>query len=203
MDVKNTRVKYSIVLVLLGFILAILPQSKSFNTDPGKVLAGISDENVFYTADQVARLIASEDSTLRFIDLRPADEFRSLSLPGAINLPFDKIITSKLRSALGNGSTKNIIYSDGEIHASYVTVISRELGFDNTWALKGGMNEWITTVMNSTFSGERISARENAIFEARTKAKRIFSEFNSLPDSLKARLYSLKSEKKKLDGGCE
>ena len=39
--------------------------------------------------------------------------------------------------------------------------------------------------MNSTFTGERISARENALFETRTRARKMFTEINSLPDSLK------------------
>ncbi|HLP71383.1 MAG TPA: rhodanese-like domain-containing protein [Bacteroidales bacterium] len=200
MDTKSIRVKYSIVLVILGFILSILPQGRSFKADPGKVLSSISDDNAFYTADQVAKMMASEDSTVRFIDLRTEEEYKASCLPGAVNIPYDKFIANKLRSALGNGTTKNIIYSDGDIHSSYILVVARELGFENTRALKGGMNDWNTTVMNSAFSGERISARENALFESRTKAKRIFTEYNSLPDSLK---HSIKLEKKKLDGGCE
>ena len=35
--------------------------------------------------------------------------------------------------------------------------------------MKGGLNEWFNTVMNSNFTGDRISARENALFETRTK----------------------------------
>lgn len=201
---KSTRIKYSVVLLTLGLILAILPQGKSLKVNPGRVLAVLSDENSFYTADQVARMLASEDSTLRFIDLRTSEEFMSSSLPGAVNIPYNKFIISNFRKSLGNGNTKNILYSDGDIQSSYVLAISREMGFDNTRALKGGMNDWNSTVMNSAFTGDRISASENALFEARTNAKRIFTEYNSLPDSLKAKLYSLsKSQKKKLDGGCE
>jgi hypothetical protein len=58
--------------------------------------------------------------------------------------------------------------------------------------------------MNSTFTGEKISARENSLFEVRTRAKRLFTEINSLPDSLKQKFYDTKHmEAKKLDGGCE
>jgi hypothetical protein len=58
--------------------------------------------------------------------------------------------------------------------------------------------------MNSSFSGERISARENALFETRTRAKKLFAEMNSLPDSLKMKYVNSKHlAAKKLDGGCE
>jgi hypothetical protein len=70
--------------------------------------------------------------------------------------------------------------------------------------MKGGLNEWFSTVMNSTFTGERISARENALFETRTRARKIFTEINSLPESEKIKFFESKHlEAKKLDGGCE
>jgi hypothetical protein len=58
--------------------------------------------------------------------------------------------------------------------------------------------------MNSSFSGERISARENALFETRTRARKLFTEINSLPDSLKLKFIEAKHiAAKKLDGDCE
>ncbi|MFO7369793.1 MAG: hypothetical protein R6X09_05935, partial [Bacteroidales bacterium] len=70
--------------------------------------------------------------------------------------------------------------------------------------MKGGLNEWYDVVMNSRFIGDKISARENALFEIRTKARKQFTDLNSLPDSLKARYRESKEiQRKKLDGGCE
>ncbi len=70
--------------------------------------------------------------------------------------------------------------------------------------MKGGLNAWYKEVMNSEFTGNRISARENSLFEVRHKAKKMFTEINSMPDSLKAKYRSDREiERKKLDGGCE
>ena len=70
--------------------------------------------------------------------------------------------------------------------------------------MKGGLNEWFNTVMNSSFTGDRISARENALFETRTRARKMFTEINSLPDSLKRNSLNQNNlQRKKLDGGCE
>jgi hypothetical protein len=69
--------------------------------------------------------------------------------------------------------------------------------------MKGGLNEWFQTVMLSEFSGEKISARENALFENRFKARAAFNQVNSLPDSLKNKYFDAKRlQQKKLDGGC-
>ncbi len=70
--------------------------------------------------------------------------------------------------------------------------------------MRGGLNGWYAVVMNTSFSGERITARENALFANRFDARKLFTEYNSLPDSLKATLFeSRQVEKAKLDGGCE
>ena len=77
-------------------------------------------------------------------------------------------------------------------------------GYKNNYVLKGGINEWFTTVMNAEeFKGGRLSARENSIYENRRKARILFNEINSLPDSLKNTFLKAKIiEESKLDGGC-
>jgi hypothetical protein len=42
--------------------------------------------------------------------------------------------------------------------------------------MKGGLNEWFNTVMNSSFTGDKISARENALFETRQGQKNCLSK---------------------------
>ena len=71
-------------------------------------------------------------------------------------------------------------------------LLQEDLISKNTYVMKGGLNEWFNTVMNSSFTGERISARENALFETRTRAKKMFTEMNSLPDSLKVKFIQTK-----------
>lgn len=202
----NTRIKYSAGLISLGLILALIPftGNRSISAKPSEVLTEITDESVYLTPDNVARMIASEDSTLRLIDVRTADQFNAFTLPGAINAPYEEFLNLDPSTILVRGDVKNVIFSNGDTDAAYALVLSRGMNYKNVFIMKGGMNSWYESVMNSSFSGERISARENALFESRTKAKRIFMEYNSLPDSLKSKLLeSKKLEAKKLDGGCE
>jgi rhodanese-related sulfurtransferase len=201
----NTREKYTVVLLSLGFILAFLPLpgNRSFTVRPQKVLTGILDINSYLTVDQVAKYIVSEDSTVQIIDLRSPEEFKTASLPGALNIPYNQLLERDPSAFLVTGKNKNIFYSNGDLDANYAVVLAMGLGFDNSFVMKGGMNEWYGTVVNSSFKGERISARENALFETRTVARRMFTEINSLPDSLKMKfMKSNKNSAKKLDGGC-
>lgn len=202
----KTRVKLSVTLVLLGVIIAILPirATRTLTGRPESVLQQSVTEDSEYTVDQVARMLVSEDSTLNLIDIRPANEFMEFSIPGAINIPYAEMIGRDPETYLLKGNVKNIFYSNGSLNAGYAIVIAAGLGYKNCAIMMGGMNEWIKTVLDTRFSGDVITARENALFETRTKATRLFSEFNSLPDSLKLKyLESKRFDPKKLDGGCE
>jgi rhodanese-related sulfurtransferase len=202
----NTREKFSAGLLCLGFILALLPLSanRSFIVRPQKLLSEILDKKTYFTVDQVARFVVSEDTTVQIIDLRSPEEFMSLNIPGSINVPYDKLLDNNPGSFLNNENIKTIFYSNGDIDSNYALVLASGLNYKNIYVLKGGLNEWFNTVMNSNFTGERISARENALFETRTRARKMFTEINSLPDSLKLKFIEAKHIAiKKLDGGCE
>jgi rhodanese-related sulfurtransferase len=202
----NVREKYSAVLLCIGLILAFLPLSgsRSFTVRPQKLLAEVLDESTFLSVDQVARYVAEEDSSIEIIDLRTPEEFNKMNIPGSVNIPYPKFLDSDPASILNNGKSKNIFYSNGDYDSNYALTIARGMNIRNTYAMKGGLNEWFNTVMNSSFHGEKITARENAIFESRIRAKKMFAALNSLPDSLKLKFIQSKHiAAKKLDGGCE
>ena len=202
----NTREKFSAGLLLLGLILALLPLSanRSFIIRPKKLLPEVLDENSYYTVDQVARFIVSEDSTIRILDLRTSKEFMSVNIPGSVNVPYSEFLARDGGGYLNDPNIKTILYSNGDFVSNYAIVIAKGLNHKNIYVMKGGLNEWFNTIINSRFSGERISARENALFETRSRAGKLFNEINSLPDSLKLKYLEAKQiAANKLDGGCE
>jgi len=202
----NIREKFSAGLLCMGLILAILPLSgnRSFIVRPTKLLPEVLDEKSYFTVDQVARFIVSEDSTIQIIDLRSPEEFRRMNIPGSINSPYTDIFKSDPGSLFSNEKIQSILYSNGDFDSNSALVIAMGLNYKNVFVMRGGMNEWFNTVMNSSFTGEKISVRENAIFETRTRARNMFNDLNSLPDSLKMKFIEGKRiAAKKLDGGCE
>ncbi|HJZ40858.1 MAG TPA: rhodanese-like domain-containing protein [Bacteroidales bacterium] len=202
----NPRVRISVILLPLGIILAFLPLSGrySLHAKPEALLESVLADSSFFTVDQVARFVVTEDSTVQLIDLRSPEEFRSFAIPGAINIPYNSMLSQDLESYLNRRDIRNVFYANGDYIAGYAIVIARGLGFGECYTMKGGLNEWYGVVMNSRFTGEKITARENALFETRARAKKLFTEMNSMPDSLKVRYMALQQiERKKLDGGCE
>ena len=200
------RKKISILLILIALLLVLMPGSGtySFVHDPEGVVSDLFGRDIYVTADQAAMFLVTEDSTVQMIDLRPAAEFRKFNIPGSINIPIGEFFSSKPETWLYNRDTRYLFYSNDETWAGYALALASGLGYQNCYILKGGLNQWFETVMNSTFSGERITARENALFETRTRARRFFTEINSLPDSLKLKYAeSRRQAERDLDGGCE
>lgn len=202
----NTREKFSVGLISLGLILAILPLSSgiSLSVRPKKLLPEILNDNTYLSVDQVARLVVTEDSTFQLIDLRPSGEFMNMNIPGSVNIPYSELLDRDPGLYLKSGKIKNIFYSNGDLESNYALTLAEGLNYRNVYVMTGGLNEWYKTVMNSSFTGERITPRENALFETRLKARKLFTDLNSLPDSLKLKFIESKHlEAKKLDGGCE
>jgi rhodanese-related sulfurtransferase len=202
----TARVKISAILACLGLLLAFMPsrETRLLRIKPQRLMTLLNDEKSWLTVDQVARFVVNEDRTVQLIDLRPTSEFMRMNIPGSINIPFSEFAKKIPVSFTAGKNMKNILYSNEEDNAREAFMIARGMNYQNTFIMKGGLGEWQNTIMNTSFTGERISARENALFETRTRARKMFVEFNSMPDSLKQKYFASKQlERKKLDGGCE
>ncbi|HZL11452.1 MAG TPA: rhodanese-like domain-containing protein [Prolixibacteraceae bacterium] len=202
----NTRIKYSILLLGVGLILAFLPfnANRSFQLRPSELLAQSVSESIYFSVDQVARFVNNEDSTVQLIDLRSSEQFKECNIPGSINIPFSDFTNPVWEGYLNQKDLKNIFYGNGDETTNYAWTIATGMGYANNYIMKGGLNEWFKTVMLSQFSGEQITPLENARFENRLNARKSFTQINSLPDSLKTQYFNAKRLTiAKLDGGCE
>lgn len=202
----NTRIKLSVFLVGIGILLAFLPfnAARSFQLKPSEVLEKANTNEIYFTVDQVARFVNNEDSTIQLIDIRSPKEYKVCNIPGSINIPFADLLNPDWEGYLNQTEVRNIFYGNGDVFSNSAWTIVSGLGFENSFVLKGGLNEWYKTVMLSEFSGKRITPRENVLFENRFKARKTFTQINSLPDSLKTQFLAARRLKEaQLDGGCE
>ena len=202
----NTRIKLSVLLVGIGILLAFIPfnAAKSFYLKPTELLSKACSEEIYFSADQVARFVNNEDSTIQLIDLRSEEQYKTCNIPGSINIPFADLLNPDWEGYLNQAEVKNIFYGNGDQVANSAWTIVTGLGFKNSFVMIGGLNEWYKTVMLSEFTGERITPRENVLFENRFKARKTFTQINSLPDSLKMQFLAARRLKEaQLDGGCE
>jgi len=202
----NVRIKITVLLVGLAILLAFMPNpsSKTFKLKPDELLSKSASDEIYFTVDEVARFVNTEDSTVQLIDVRSANEFEKCNIPGSVNIPFDDLLNPVWSGYFSQKNIRTVFYGNSDQLANATWTIATGIGSENCYVLKGGLNEWFKTVMLTRFEGERITPRENALFENRYKARDIFTQINSLPDSLKTRFFDAKRlQQKKLDGGCE
>ncbi len=202
----SVRTKLSVLLVLFGFTAFVLPDRENNLRQPelNEYFSFLNSEDKYFSADELAGFVVSEDSTIQIIDLRSREEFLAFNIPGSVNIPFEDLYKEEYRGFTDQDKVKNILYSNGETISNQALALLVLSGFENNYILKGGMNSWYEEVMLSEFSGDKISIKENRLFETRYKARRYFNEINSLPDSLKLKFLEIKKIKEsELVGGCE
>ena len=194
------------LLIVFAALTLIMPDRKRSASElpPSKMIELLNSGEQFITCDQVARSIVNQDTSVQLIDLRQPSDFLSSHLPGAVNIPFEDIFNPDWSGYLDDPCRTTILYTNGSTIAAEAWVLCTQQGHRNLKVMEGGMNEWFDVVMESEFSGKRITAAENALFEVRYKARNFFNTMNSLPDSLKTAFLEVKKKKEaELVGGCE
>jgi rhodanese-related sulfurtransferase len=200
------RYKFSIVLIILGLISAIMSYGgkKTGFIPPEEILAKLLKGDALMTADELAGLIAGQDSGIQIVDVRNPAKYKILSIPGAINIPLPGLLDPGNEPVFTEKAMKTVFYSDDDELSSQAWMLAMQKGYVNVFYLQGGLIQWDSLVMKSAFSGEKITPRENALFEKRYIARRLFNQWNTMPDSLKAGFFLAKQKKdKELVGGCE
>jgi len=202
----NARIQITVLLAGMGILLAFMPNpaTKSFKLKPNELLAKSASDEIYFSVDEVARFVNNEDSTIQLVDLRNTEEFKKCNIPGSVNIPFDDLLNPASSGYFSQKNIRTVFYGNSDQNANVAWTIATGLGYPNCYVMKGGLNEWYKTVMLTRFEGEKITPRENALFENRYKARDIFTQINSLPDSLKTKYFDAKRlQQSKLDGGCE
>ena len=201
------RYKFSIILIALGFIGVIM----SFNgkntssLSPEEILTNLKSGQSEISADELAAMLAESDENIQIVDVRNPEDYSSASLPGSVNIPLESLFEPQNLVVFETTEDINkILYSENDDLAIQAWILTAQKGFKNMFILRGGLVAWDSIVMKSKFEGQSISASENIVFEKRFKARRLFNQWNTMPDSLKAGFFAAKQLKEKeLVGGCE
>ena len=202
----SIRFQVSAVLILLAGLTILLPESRqsSGELNVQGMLNVLHEPGQYLTVDQVARMVVNEDSTMLLVDVRDPHAYRAVHIPGAINIPVSDILNPDWSGYLNDPVAKPVFYSNGNTLAGEAWMLCTQKGYSGSMIMLGGLNEWYREIMESTFTGDRISAAENATFEIRYRARDFFTRMNSMPDSLKTAFLEVKRNKEaELVGGCE
>lgn len=200
------RLQVSVLLIAFAALAMVLPdrQRRAGELSPSETLNLLQEADRELSPDQVAASLIREDSTILLIDLRDSTGYLETNIPGAINIPFRDLMNPDWAGYLDDPSKTKVLYDQDGTLASAAWLLCSQAGYKRMKIMKGGLVDWNRTILESDFSGERISAAENAVFEIRYRARTYYNLMNSLPDSLKTAYLQVKRKKEaELVGGCE
>lgn len=141
-----------IYLTILMFLLAvgtlvINKDNEPKQIEPQQLLFELIQPTRYVSTDQVAKMIIKNDPSLEMIDVRTAGEFKKFSLPRSVNVPLDSLLSNTGLNYFGIPGTKVVLISIDDIAADQAWIIIKRLGFKSTYVMKGGLNQWMETII--------------------------------------------------------
>ena len=198
------------VLIPLGLIIAAVPENttKPFQLTAGELLNEVKQELQFIHPDQVADMLVNKDPSLQLIDVRGRAEFEKFSLPGAIHIPLENLLSEDVEGFVNQDIKLNIFYSNGSNTANEAWMITRQLGYENNYVLQGGVNYWFELMMNPEKPAETSPNEELAKYDFRRGAGVALGGGANIPSVSRSHAPPVKppivkrKKKKSVQGGC-
>lgn len=138
------------VMIPLGVIIAAVPENttRPYKLSADELLTEVMENRQFINPDDVASMLIAKDPSLLLIDVRSKDQFEKFSLPNAVNIPLESILSEEFEEILNQDIKLNVFYSNSSNDANEAWMITRQLGYKNNYVLQGGLNYWAETIMN-------------------------------------------------------
>jgi rhodanese-related sulfurtransferase len=202
--------KNYIILAILFLILAggyfLLPERENFRQiKPEDLMREIVQTSRYVTTDQVSTLLLEGDPTLMLVDVRNEYDYFEYSLPNAVNIPLDSIMSETYQEYLGIEDMYVVFFSNDDIMADQAWVIAKRMGYGNTYVMKGGLNCWINTIIQPQEPEETASKEAFELYNTRRGASMYFTgaKIAVSEDSDKQQV-TVKRKKKSTvaEGGC-
>ncbi len=201
---RNYYILTAIMFFLALGTLFIHERKVSPQIAPDKLLWDVLQPTRFVSTDQVAKHIIEKDPSLLLIDVRPAAEYNKFSLPNAMNVPIDSLLTPNGQNYFGNPGTKVVLLSNDDILSNEAWILLRRMDFKNNYVMKGGLNRWMSTIIHPEEPPE--TAPESAFeqYDFRKAARMYFTgaKVSTGPTSKMKVVFKKRKKAAVAAGGC-
>ena len=174
-------------------------------TKPETLLLEIVQPTRYVSTDQVAKMIIQKDPSLEIVDVRTPEEFAKFTLPNALNLPPDSLLTPSGNEQLGIPGMKVVFISDDAIRADQEWVLAKRMGYSDIYVMKGGLNRWIETIIQPKEPGEEDPYTAFEQYEFRKGAQLYFTGAKVKNTTVSKKIKVVVRRKRKVQaasGGC-
>jgi len=202
------RLYLALIIVPLGIILAAVPANTThpYKLSPKDLLEYVNSGMQYFSPDEVAHMVISEDPSLVLIDVRSEAEYEKYHLQGAINIPLSSLLDDQWKEYIDQGLRYNVFYSNSTVKANQAWMLCRQLGYENNFVLEGGLNYWVETIMNPTSPESTSPDEEIAKYDFRKGAGQALGggavvESSNQPSPELPKI-APRPQKKRVQGGC-
>jgi len=202
---NSIRLVLSVVLIALGCIAAILPDSsrRAATLSEQELQEEMKRKTYYLNVDQLADLLIQQDPSIRLIDLRGAADYAEKTLPGALNIPLDSVLSPNWLGYFDQASYKNVLFSNGSTLSSQAWRQLRQRGFPEVYLLEGGLEAWHTHILDPQAPLSTAPAAAHALYRQRLGAKQHFTGEKAAQTAPAAPAVPIQRRKKKVvEGGC-
>ena len=197
------------IIIALGVGILFMPaKDTAKQTQPELLLAAIDDPSRFLTTDDITDRLVKKDPALMLIDVRPESQFKAFSIPGAINIPTDSLLSATAQEMLNQKAMDKVFYSNADVTSDQAWIILKRTGIQRIYVMQGGVNKWFNTIVKAEKPAESAPSEALELYQFRMAACQYFfgsPELASAPkvtaDKKKVSVVKKKSEAAS-GGGC-
>ncbi|MGB5419919.1 rhodanese-like domain-containing protein, partial [Algibacter sp.] len=165
----------AVILILLAGGLVLLPKyEKNEGLPADQLLSDFISLERYVSSDQISDKIISQDPSFILIDVRDKESYNKYTLPNALNIPLKNLLDKEFESYLNQNQYDVVFFSDDNFYADQAWAICTRLKYSNLRVLKGGVNNWFTTIINPEIPNENMPTKAFELYTTRKAASMFF-----------------------------
>ena len=197
------------IIIALGVGILFMPaKDTAKQTQPELLLAAIDDPSRFLSTDDITDRLVKKDPALLLIDVRPESQFKAFSIPGAINIPVDSLLSASAQEMLNQKEMDKVFYSNADVTSDQAWIICKRMNLQRIYVMQGGVNKWFNTIVKAEKPAESAPTEALDLYQFRMAACQHFfgsplmaSTPKAAADKKKVSVVKKKSEAAS-GGGC-
>ncbi len=165
----------AIIILVLASGLLVLPKfDKHEGINPKALLSNVISPERYISTDELAEIYINQDPSYIVIDVRSEKDFNEYNLPNSINIPLKNLLNEEFEGYLNQDEYDIVLISNDNFTANQAWIICNRLDYKNLHVLKGGMNEWYSTIINPQKPTEVMSAAAYELYNYRKACSMFF-----------------------------
>ncbi len=159
------------IIIALGVGILFMPaKDTAKQPKPELLLAAIDDPSRFLSTDDITDRLVKKNPALILIDVRPESQFKAFSIPGAINIPSDSLLSASALEILNQKEMDKVFYSNADVTSDQAWIICKRLGLQRIYVMQGGVNRWFSTIVKAEKPAETATTKALELYQFRIAA---------------------------------